>query len=64
MVELRINTKTNVTSWGFTDGNLFYPFGSDHMAKAMATLLLMKYKSTGEIEADMTGEPDSEWKPV
>lgn len=61
MAELRINQKTNVTSWGFSDGVLFYPFGSTEIAKAMATLLEMKFKSSGDTEGN-SGEPANEWK--
>lgn len=60
MVELRINKKTNQTSWGFSDGVMFYPFGSTEIAKAMATLLEMKYKSSGDTEGNR-GEPQEEW---
>lgn len=64
MIELRLNTKTNITSWGFSDGKSFYPFGNTDLAKAMATLLLMKYKTTGQLEEGMNGEPDGDWRAV
>lgn len=63
MAELRINQKTNVTSWGFSDGRLFYPFGNTELAKAMATLLEMKFKRSGDTEGN-TGELQEEWKPI
>jgi len=64
VVELRLNTKTNETSWGFSDGKLFYPFGTTEVAKAMATFLQMKFQNTGQIESDMTGDPDSDWRKI
>lgn len=61
MAELRLNTKTNSASWGYSDGKNFYPFGNTEFAKAMATLLEMKFKSTGDTEGQ-SGEPIEDWK--
>jgi len=62
MVELRLNIKTNATSWGFSDGKLFYPFENTEVGKAMATLLAMKYKTTKQVEEGLDGSLLEDWK--
>jgi len=63
MSELKINSKTNVTSWGFSDGKLFYPYGNTVYAQALATLDEMEFKN-GKLPEGLSGEPAEEWKTI